>query len=42
MLYEAYGFEWVKAYSTTGDDVVSRIDSLHEYEMVLDGEWHEK
>ena len=42
VIYEAIAFEWVKAYSSSGIDVVSGLEDRHDYEAVLDGEWYEK
>lgn len=42
VVYEAFAFEWIKAYSTSENDTVSGAEDAHDYETVLDGEWHEK
>jgi hypothetical protein len=42
IMYEAYGFEWIKAYSSSGTDTVAGTGNSHNYEAVLDGPWQEK
>ena len=40
-MYEAVAFEWIKAYTTSGNDKVSGREDPHTYEMVFYGVWDE-
>lgn len=42
VVYEAYGFEWVKGYQSSGNDTVVGAKDAHDYEAVFYGEWNEK
>ena len=40
MLYQAFAFEWVKAYATEGLNTVEKPDTLP-FDLILDGDWVE-
>jgi hypothetical protein len=40
ILYQAFAFEWVKAYATEGLNTVKKLATLP-YELILDGNWRE-